>query len=98
MFAPNNPYFALSEEGKAEWGDVFPDGKVPIATDGDAPMVIPEAFTAKDGTLRMCAVDWQKLTSEQQHQICVKLASIFDAVGVDVRKHFDNLGLHTNAG
>lgn len=91
MFAPNNPYFGLSECGKEEWGHIFPDGQVPIANIKDVPM-IHLADTSQDGECRMCTVDWLKLTEQQQSQICTALSEIQDARPDEIKSYFDHLG------
>lgn len=50
MFAPKNPYFNLSEIGKAEWGHIFTDGIVPIANVKGV-RVIHEVETSQDGEM-----------------------------------------------
>lgn len=60
----------LNAEGKAVWGDIFPDGEVPV-----------QSIIAKNATLegidkpeRVFLVDWKELTVQQQDAVLEKLS------------------------
>ncbi len=60
----------LNFEGKQEWGDVFGDGKVPVAS-------IPTQQAKHAGNKdpeSVFNVDWKELTLEQQDEILKKLS------------------------
>ena len=64
----------LNEEGKKLWGDVFPDGSVPVRS-----MLTEQAKLEGAGTERVFLIDWAALTAEQQNAILEKLSKKFNA-------------------
>lgn len=60
----------LNSEGKTVWGNVFPEGEVPIQS------IIAQSATLDciDGTERVFLVDWKELTVQQQDAILEKLS------------------------
>ena len=61
---------SLNAEGKAVWGDVFPDGEVPVQS------IISQSATLEgiDQTERVFLVDWKELTAQQQDAVLEKLS------------------------
>jgi hypothetical protein len=76
----------LNAEGKKLWGDVFPDGEVPIQS------MIAQAATLEgiDGIGRVFLVDWKELSTEQQKTVLEKISKMSgvskDAILKDVLK------------
>jgi len=62
----------LNEEGKKHWGDIFPDGQVPI----QGVAVIPAKLQGLANPQTIYMVYWKRLTSIQQAAILVKLNKI----------------------
>ena len=60
----------LSIEGKAVWGDVFPDGEVPV----QSIIAQPATLEGIDKTERVFLVDWKELTAQQQDAVLEKLS------------------------
>jgi hypothetical protein len=60
----------LNAEGKAVWGDVFPNGEVPVQS------IIAQSATLEgvETTERVFLVDWNELTGKQQDAILEKLS------------------------
>jgi hypothetical protein len=60
----------LNAEGKAVWGDVFPEGEVPVQS------IIAQHATLEgiDKTERIFLVDWKELTAQQQDTVLEKLS------------------------
>ena len=60
----------LNAEGKAFWGDVFPDGEIPVQS------IIAQAASLEgiDKTERVFLVDWTELTVQQQDAVLEKLS------------------------
>ncbi len=60
----------LNDEGKAVWGDVFPDGEVPVQS------IIAQSATLEgvDKAERVFLVDWKELTAQQQDAVLEKLS------------------------
>ncbi len=54
-------------KGKVLWGDIFPDGEVPIQS------IITQSVTLEgiDKTERVFLVDWMELSSQKQTQFNV---------------------------
>lgn len=61
---------SLNAEGKTVWGDVFPDGEVPVQS------IISQSATLEgvDKTERVFIVDWKELTVQQQDAVLEKLS------------------------
>ncbi len=60
---------SLNAEGKAVWGDVFPDGEVPVQNI----IAQPATLEGIDKTERVFLVDWKELTPQQQDAVLEKL-------------------------
>jgi hypothetical protein len=62
----------LNSEGKRLWGDVFPEGEVPIQS------MVAQTATLEgiDGVERVFLVDWKELTAEQQKCILERIGSL----------------------
>ena len=60
----------LNAEGKAVWGDVFPDGEVPV----QSIIAQPATLEGIDKTERVFLVDWKELTAQQQNAVLEKLS------------------------
>ena len=60
----------LNAEGKAVWGDAFPEGEVPVQS------IIAKSATLEgiDKAERVFLVDWKELTALQQDAILEKLS------------------------
>jgi hypothetical protein len=76
----------LNAEGKARWGDVFPDGEMPIQS-----ITIQSAtLEGLDGVERIFLLDWQALTAPQQaiilDKISKKSGANKDAILVEILK------------
>ena len=61
---------SLNVEGKAVWGDVFPDGEVPV----QSIIAQPATLEGIDETERVFLVDWKELTDQQQDAVLEKLS------------------------
>jgi hypothetical protein len=61
---------SLNAKGKEIWGDVFPDGEVPVQS------IIAQPATLKgiNKTERVLLVDWKELTAQQQDAVLEKLS------------------------
>ena len=55
----------LNAEGKALWGEVFPDGEVPI----QSIIAQPVSLEGIDMRERVFLLDWKELTAQQQEAI-----------------------------
>ena len=95
MFSPGHPYFSLSDEGKKEYGHIFPDGEVPIKKGH----LVEEASLegSPDEIDRVCCVDWGVLTAEQKMALVAKVAADFQDLypqdlKPEVRAYFEELG------
>jgi hypothetical protein len=60
----------LNAEGKSVWGDIFPDGEVPIQS------IIAQTATLEgiDRIERIFLVDWKELTAQQQNAVLEKIS------------------------
>ena len=79
----------LNAEGKAIWGDVFPDGEVPVQS------IIAQHATLEgvDKTERVLLVDWKELTVQQQDAVLDKLSKRSGASKNVVLKDILKVGL-----
>jgi hypothetical protein len=59
----------LNTEGKQVWGNVFPDGKVPI----QSIISVPATLEGIDAVQKIYLVDWKQLTAQQQEAVLDKL-------------------------
>ena len=79
-------WVCLNEEGMRVWGDVFPDGKVPVCS-----MAFQEARLAGDGrNEQVVLVAWNALSEDQKERVLSKIGARSgaskDAVLRDIRK------------
>ena len=76
----------LNAEGKKVWGDVFPDGEVPIQS------IIAQTATLEgiDRVEKVFLVDWKELSAGQQNAVLEKISkrsgASKDAILKDVLK------------
>ena len=61
-------WVSLNDEGKRVWGDVFPDGKVPIST------FFGKAELEGSGSESVALIHWKGLSHAQQAAILTKLS------------------------
>jgi hypothetical protein len=80
---------SLNAEGKAVWGDVFPDGEVPIQS------IIAQSATLEgiETTERVFLVDWNELTGKQQDTILEKTSRRSGAAKDVILKDVLRIGL-----
>ena len=80
---------SLNAEGKAVWGDVFPDGEVPVQS------IIAQSATLEgvEMTERVFLVDWNELTGKQQDAILEKLSKRSGAAKDVILKDVLRIGL-----
>jgi hypothetical protein len=60
----------LNAEGKTLWGDIFPDGEVPI----QSIITQPATLQGIDQPEKVFLVDWKELTAQQQDGILEKIS------------------------
>ena len=80
---------SLNAEGKKAWGDIFPDGIIPIQS------IIPREAKLEgvDNPGRVFIVDWKELTAQQQEQILGKLCKFSGAPKETILKDILKIGL-----
>ena len=79
----------LNAEGKAVWGDVFPDGKVPV----QSIIAQPATLEGIDKTESVFLVDWKELTAQQQDAVLEKLGKRSGTRKDVILKDFLKIGL-----
>ena len=73
----------LNEVGKDVWGNIFPDGKVPVAS-----------MSFQDSNVgRVIPVAWGVLTEEQKQAILTKLSEVSGAPKKAILKDIKRIGL-----
>jgi hypothetical protein len=79
----------LNAEGKALWGNIFPDGEVPVQS------IIAQSATLEgiDKPERVFLVDWKELTAEQQDAVLEKLSKRSGASKPAILKDVLKIGL-----
>lgn len=79
----------LNAEGKKVWGDVFPEGEVPIQS------IIAQTATLEgiDRVERVFLVDWKELTAEQQKGILERISRLSGASKDVILKEILKVGL-----
>jgi len=77
----------LNDEGKRVWGDVFPDGKVPVCS------YFQEAHLEGRGTIRVILVNWSALSSEQKDAILTKISKTTGSQKEEILKDILKIGL-----
>ena len=72
----------LNDEGKRLWGDVFPNGIVPVM------VMIPQSASleGQDKIMSVFLINEKELTPEQIDLILTKLATKFNAPKEEIRK------------
>lgn len=81
----------LNEEGMRLWGDVFPDGRVPLVS------MIPQVASLRDTPSRAYMVYIPELQEEQFEAILSKLQAKFNAPKEVIRKALLESGLPLRA-
>ena len=79
----------LNSEGKTVWGNVFPEGEVPI----QSIVAQPATLEGIDGTERVFLVDWKELNVQQQDAILEKLSKRSGANKEIILKNVLKVGL-----
>jgi hypothetical protein len=79
----------LNSEGKKHWGDIFPDGQVPLK----GMVLIPAKLAGIDAVQTIYLVNWRKLTSLQQAAILVKLNKLSGTSKEEILKEILSVGL-----
>ena len=80
---------SLNAEGKTVWGDVFPEGEVPV----QSIIAQPATLEGIDKTERVFLVDWKELTSQQQDAVLEKLSKRSSASKDVILKDVLKIGL-----
>jgi hypothetical protein len=83
----------LNAEGKAAWGDVFPDGEVPV----QSIIAQPATLEGIDMPERVFLVDWKELTAQQQDAILEKISKRTSASKDAILKDVLKVGLPLRA-
>jgi len=79
----------LNAEGKQHWGDIFPDGKVPI----HSIIEIPAKLKGIRPMQKVYMVDWQKLSTEQQLATLEKLTKLCGTPKAEILQEILKVGL-----
>ena len=79
----------LNGEGKMTWGNVFPDGEVPV----QSIIAHPATLIGIDKIERVFLVDWKALTLQQQEAILDKLYKKSKAAKEVILKDILKIGL-----
>ena len=77
----------LNDEGKKIWGDIFPDGKVPVTS-----MSFQEAKVGSR-TERIVLVAWTALSKEQKAAVLTKISDRLGAPKTVILKDIKKIGL-----
>jgi predicted Fe-S protein YdhL (DUF1289 family) len=77
----------LNDEGKKVWGDVFPDGKVPVAS-----MAFQEAKVGPK-IERVILVAWTMLSDKQKDAVLIKISARNGAPKEVILKDILKIGL-----
>jgi hypothetical protein len=80
---------SLNGEGKAVWGDVFPDGEVPV----QSIIAQPATLEGVTKTERVFLVDWKELTAQQQDAVLEELSKRSGAAKDVILKDILKIGL-----
>ena len=77
----------LSEAGKKEFGYIFPDGYVPVID------ITPiDVNVAKEGTVLVFLIDYERLTAHQQENCIAYLAEQFNVSEAAVQEEIESNG------
>lgn len=79
----------LNSEGKTVWGDVFPDGEIPI----QSIIAQPATLEGIEKTERVFLVNWKELSTKQQEAILEKLSKLTGASKDVILKDVLKVGL-----
>lgn len=77
----------LNDEGKKVWGDVFPDGKVPVMS-----MSFHEAKVGPN-TKRVVLVSWNVLSKLQKYAVLTKISEKSGVSEEVILKDIEKIGL-----
>lgn len=79
----------LNADGKAFFGDIFPEGEVPIQS------IMPQhaRLEGVDGIDKVFLVDWKELSTQQQDAILEKISMKFGASKEAILKEILKVGL-----
>ncbi|MGD6811151.1 MAG: hypothetical protein ACQCN3_15770 [Candidatus Bathyarchaeia archaeon] len=79
----------LNAEGKAFFGDIFPDGEVPIQS------IMPQhaKLEGVNGIDKVFLVDWKELSAQQQDALLEKIIKKFGASKETILKDILKVGL-----
>jgi len=77
----------LNDDGKRVWGDIFPDGKVPVSS------CFQKATLEGGGAERVVLVTWSALSSAQKDAIVAKLSERSGATKEAILKDILKIGL-----
>ena len=80
-------WVCLNDEGKRVWGDVFPDGQVPVLS------FFGEADLEGGGSESVALIYWKKLSYAQQAAILTKLSERCGAPKEAILKDILKVGL-----
>ena len=80
-------WVSLNDEGKRVWGDVFPDGKVPVST------FFGETELEGRGRESVALIYWKGLSFAQQEAILKKLSAKFGAPRETILEQIKSKGL-----
>lgn len=94
----------LNDEGKKIWGDIFPNGEVPVRS-----LLTQQARLEGAGTERVFLVAWDKLTIQQKNAIVERLSKnggepvefiwkVISQVGLPLREKLTDGAGTTRAG
>jgi hypothetical protein len=84
----------LNDEGKRIWGDIFPDGEVPVRSIITQRAHLEGAGEEKVlGNTRVYIVEWTELTSEQQNVVLERLSKKSGASKDVILKDILKIGL-----
>jgi len=78
----------LNDEGKGLWGEIFPDGEVPVRS-----IIAVSAKLGGIGEERVFIVEWSELTAEQQEAILERLSKKSGAPKDVILKDILKIGL-----
>jgi hypothetical protein len=79
----------LNVEGKKAWGEIFPDGEVPVQS------IIAQTAELEgiDEPARVFLVDWKELTAQQQDMILEKISRRSGVAKTVILKDILTIGL-----
>lgn len=90
----NTAYVRLNVEGKRAWGDIFPNGLVPVHRFATQCVKLEGSKDAES----VFTIDWEKLTEEQHQAILEKLEDQTGATKETILKNILRFGLPIRRG